>query len=166
MTRLPRFILIVSLSLNLALGAGLGWLIWHSGPTASDPQTRGPRALFHSDALRRALPPERAAFVDRILAHHRDTMRAHVEELTQARVGVRAAILAEPFTRQQLDDAFARLREAEGGTAQEAHALLADLVEQAEPQEREHLARLIPERRQRRQRHERHKRQSEHARPH
>ena len=166
MTRLPRFILVASLSLNLALGAGLGWLAWHSNQAAPEPQTRSARALFHSETLRRALPPERGAVVDRVLAHHRDTMRAHIDELTQARAGVREAILAEPFTRQGLDEAFARLRAAEGDTAQEAHALLADLVEQAEPQEREHLARLIPARGKHRRRHSRHRPQPERSGPH
>ena len=152
MTRLSRFILIASLSLNLALAAGLGWLAWQSNRAAPESHTRQPRAMFHSDALRRALPPERGPFVDRIVSQHRENMRDHIEQLSLARAGVREAILAEPFTRQALDDAFARLRETEGSTAQEAHTLLSDLVEQAEPDERARLARLVPERRGRRDR--------------
>lgn len=160
MPRLSRFILIVSLSLNLALAVAVGWLAWQSNRAMPEVQTRQPRAMFHSDALRRALPPERGVFVDRILAQHRESMRAHIEQLNHARAQVRQAIRAEPFTRHALDDAFAQLREAEGGAAQEAHTLLSELVEQAEPQERARLARLVPERRGRRAR------RADHARRH
>ncbi len=160
MTRFLRFILVASLTLNLALGAGVAWLVFQSSRPTAQSQAREARPMFRQDALRQALRPERGPLVDRVLAHHRDTMRAHIGRLSEARAGVREAILAEPFERPRLDTAFARLREVEGSTAQEAHALLSDLVEQAEPEERQRLARLVSVR------HPRHVQSRRHAPPH
>lgn len=156
MTRSLRFILVASLTLNLALGAGVAWLAFQSSRPTTQSQARDPRPMFRPDALRQALRPERGPLVDRVLENHRDTMRAHIGRLSEARAGVREAILAEPFERQRLDAAFARLREVEGSTAQEAHALLSDLVEQAEPAERQGLARLVSGRHERRAHSDRH----------
>lgn len=139
-----RLLLIVSLALNLALGAGLGWWAWQNHRSQNMSSMRGGgRPMFHPDALRGALQGDRGELVDRVLAHHRERMRRQIQDLRQARREVQAAMLAEPFEREQLDTAFSNLRVAETMTATEAHALVADLVEQAEPRERQRMARLV-----------------------
>ncbi|MCB1567565.1 MAG: periplasmic heavy metal sensor [Xanthomonadales bacterium] len=138
-----RLLLIVSLALNLALGGGLAWWAWQNHQAQSMTSTREGRPMFHPDALRGALHGDRGALVDRVVAHHRERMRSQIQALRQARRDVQTAMLAEPFQREQLDAAFSQLRAAETLTATEAHALVGDLVEQAEPRERQRMARLV-----------------------
>lgn len=143
MTRPLRYILLASLALNLALGVSLAWLAFKPGHPPAEARAREPRPMFHPEALRRALPKERGELLDAVLASHRDAMHARIDRMAQAREGVREAMRAEPFERERLDAAFAQLRDTESRTAQEAHALLADLATQATPQERERLAGLL-----------------------
>lgn len=148
MSRMLRTILILSLALNLALGAGLGWWAWQSHRFQNSASMRDGRPiLFRPDALRGTLRADRSALVDRVMAHHRDRMGTQIQALRAARDEVREAMLAEPFQRERLDAAFAQLRDTETRTATEAHALLSDLVEQAEPRERQRMARLVQDHR-------------------
>ena len=143
MTRTFRYILLASLALNLALGVGLIWLAFKPGHPPAEARTREPRPMFHPEALHRAMPEARRDLVDSVLANHRQAMHARIDRMSQAREGVREAMRAEPFERERLDAAFTQLRESESLTAQEAHALLADLVTQATPEERERLSGLL-----------------------
>lgn len=143
MSRSIRILLIVSLALNLTLGAGLAWWGWQVHRNQTNAARFDGRPMFRPDALRASLRGERSELVDRVMAHHRDRMRNQIQSLRQAREDVRAAMLAEPFQRERLDAAFAQLRSAEASTATEAHALVGDLVEQAEPRERQRIARLV-----------------------
>lgn len=143
MTRSLRYILLASLALNLALGVSLAWLAFKPGHPPAEARSREPRPMFHPEALRRALPAERRELIDGVLASHREAMHARIGRMAQAREGVREAMRADPFERERLDAAFAKLREDESRTAQEAHALLADLAAKATPEERERLSSLI-----------------------
>ncbi|HQX33540.1 MAG TPA: hypothetical protein PK817_08215, partial [Dokdonella sp.] len=60
-----------------------------------------------------------------------------------AREDVRAALLAEPFQRGQLDAAFAKLRASEADTAAEAHAILTEVAQLADATERDRIAGLV-----------------------
>ncbi len=146
MTRSVRLILLASLALNLALGAGLAWLAFQ--PVHPPPETRKRVSppMFHPEALRRALPKERGDLLDAVLAQHREAMHARIRALSQARAGVREALRAEPYERELLDDAFARLRDAEVRTAEQAHALLVDLATRVTPEDRERLSRIVEDR--------------------
>lgn len=143
MTRSIRFILLASLALNLALGVSLAWLALRPGHPPADARMREPRPMFHPDSLRRALPEQRGALLDAVLASHREAMHARIGAMVQAREGVREAMRAEPFGRSALDGAFAELRNKEYQTAEEAHALIADLATRLTPEERERLSGLI-----------------------
>ena len=147
MTRSLRLIFLASLALNLALGASLAWLAFQPGRPAAEARTRMPPPMFHPEALRRALPKERGELLDAVLAQHREAMHARIRVQSQARADVREALRAEPFDRSRLEEAFARLRETEASTAQEAHALLVDLATRATPKERARLSRIMKERR-------------------
>ncbi|MCX7562358.1 periplasmic heavy metal sensor [Xanthomonadaceae bacterium XH05] len=143
MTRSLRYILLASLALNLALGVGLAWVVFHSRPVPAEMRHREPRPMFHPGSLRHALSEERGELVDAVMAKHREAMHARIGHMAKARDAVREALQAEPFEPARLDDAFAQLRASESRTAEEAHALLADLASRATPEERQRLARLI-----------------------
>lgn len=143
MNRSMRIVLIVSLALNLALGAALGQWIWKSHHHPSPrPMHEGP-SMFRPDALRGALSPEHGDMVDEVLARHRDAMHSRIQQLRLARDSVQTAMLADPFQPERLDAAFANLRNAETNTASEAHAMLAEVTALAKPEERERIAELM-----------------------
>lgn len=155
-SRSARIALLVSLALNVLLVAVLvGGMLgkhWHGDPGRG----RGGAGLPHFGELRsftRALPPPRAAEFDRIMQARRDTVRARIVELVRARRAVHAVIAGEPFQRARLDAALLRLRTAEHEAAQEAQALLAEMLELSTAQERTQLVELMQSRSARRGRH-------------
>ena len=149
MSRTARVLLLTSLVLNVVLGVALAV----AAPWA-DSQRDGARGrhggvfpgLIDPRALRAALAPERQGALDTVLQTHREAMRTHLGALFEARRDVRAAIVADPFDRAALDVAFARLRDAETATANEAQALLGDVLVQTTAAERQRLADLMPRR--------------------
>ena len=143
MSRALRIVLIASLALNLALAAALGQWIWKSHHHPRPAHMHDGPAMFRPDALRAALSAEHGAMVDQILASHRDAMHGRIKQLRQARENVRAALLAEPFQRGQLDAAFAKLRASEADTAAEAHAILTEVAQLADATERDRIAGLV-----------------------
>lgn len=143
MNSLVRTVLLVSLALNIALGASLAWMVLQPQPTRGEMRAREGRPMFHPEQLRRALPAERSELIDSVLAAHRAGMRVRLTELAGAREAVREAVQHEPFDRNALDAAFADLRESERRTAQEAQALIGDLLQQLTPEERAQLSGLF-----------------------
>jgi Spy/CpxP family protein refolding chaperone len=146
LSRTARVVLLLSLALNLGLGA---WLWMHAPWDHAQGHTHGRghpgvSQLLDLRRFRHALPPERQHVLEKPFDTHRAEMRARIGRLIDARRAVRDAIRAEPFDRDALDVAFARLREAEAATAGEAQALLGDALELATPQERQQMAELMP----------------------
>lgn len=149
MSRTARVLLLASLALNIVLGVAL--LIaaqWSDSPRDGSRGRHGGvfPGLIDPRALRAALAPERQDALDAVLQTHREAMRTHLGALFEARRDVRAAIVADPFDRAALDAAFARLRDAETATANEAQALLGDVLVQTTAAERQRLADLMPRR--------------------
>ena len=141
--RTARIVLLLSLALNLALGV---FVAWHHGPWRdADRGRHGPALphLFDVRALRRVVAPERADALTPIFERHRPAMRARLLDLFAARGDVRRAIAAEPYDQQALQSAFARLREADRATAEEAQAMLAELLAVATPEERRKMSELM-----------------------
>ena len=143
LSRTARIVLLLSLALNLALLVFVGW---HHGPWRDN--DRGRHApplphLFDVRALRRVIAPEREAVIRPIFEAHRPQMRSRLHDLFAARGDVRRAIAAEPFDRAALESAFARLREADRATAEEAQAMLAELLDVATPEERRKMSELM-----------------------
>ena len=143
LSRTARIVLLLSLALNLALLVFVGW---HHGPWRDE--GRGRHApplphLFDLRALRRVIPPEREAVVRPIFETHRPEMRTRLHELFAARGDVRRAIEAEPYDRSALESAFARLREADRATAEQAQVMLAELLAVATPEERRKMSELM-----------------------
>lgn len=147
LSRGMRVLLLGSLLLNVVLGVALVLLV----PRLHDDGPRGRHvpplpALFDPRALKEALPEARHGVLEAAMRSHREAIRARIGTLFDARRAVRAAIVAEPFDRDALDAAFARLREAETATAEEAQAMLGDVLSQSDVAERKRLADLMPRR--------------------
>jgi len=138
-----RWLLLLSLALNVALGAALVL------PMVASEHYRGHRSGSHSHGrdhmpnprhLRRLLGEERASLVDAEVDRHRERIRATFPPLHAARATVHAAMHAEPFDRAALDHAFAELRARDAATAEAVQAMLADVIAQLTPEERARIA--------------------------
>lgn len=140
MSRAARLVLLLSLALNVALAVALALAV-RGGDTERKPRHGSPLpGMFDPRALREALPPERQVVLDAALDAHRATLRSRLGELFEARRGVREVMLAETFDRAALDAAFERLRATETAAANEAQAMLADVLAQTTLDERRQLA--------------------------
>ena len=143
LSRTARIALLLSLALNVALGA---MLAWHHGPWRGE---RGGRHapslphLFDVRALRRVIPDERQPVLQPIFEKHRPEMRSRLHALFAARGDVRQAIAAEPFDPVALQSAFARLREADRATAEQAQTMMAEVLAVATPEERRKMAEIM-----------------------
>ena len=141
--RTARIALLLSLAMNIVLGVILAW---HHGPWREHDRGRhGPPLshLFDVRALRRVIPEEREAVLQPIFEKHRPEMRTRLHALFAARGDVRRAIAAEPFDRQTLESAFARLREADRATAEQAQIMMAELLAVATPEERRKMSEIM-----------------------
>ena len=148
-----RWVLLLSLALNVALGAAL--LL----PLVAADHYRGQRS-GHSHGgdhmpsprqLRRLLGEEREAVVDAVFEKHRPALRETFRPLHAARGAVHAAMHAEPFDRAALDAAFAELRERDAATAAAVQAMLAEVIAQLTPDERARIAASMEKRERERQ---------------
>lgn len=134
-----RWLLVVSLALNLAVIAGIAW--HHLG----DGEHR--RARMHAMhapmpnpmLLRRVLSEERQAVVDATLDAHRPRIRASVRAVIAARREAHALMTAETLDPQALDAAFETLRQRDAEAAAAVQAMLTDLLPKLTPEERQKL---------------------------
>lgn len=139
MTTRIRWLLVVSLALNLIFATALGtWLLTHRLHAASTPISSpgfpSPRALHRhlNETERSAL---RAALESR-----RDLFREQAREARRARRDVERALLAEPFERAALDDALQRVRAHSGGLAEHAQKAIVELAASMDAEGRQRLA--------------------------
>lgn len=130
MSALPgrfRALLLLSLALNLALGAALLMLHWqpfhdHGGGDRRWSRVPDPRALAH------ALEAGDREILQEVLERHRPALVEQFRPLGQARRGLAEALRTEPFDPSRMDAAFAQMRAAEGGGAEAMHAFMMDLA--------------------------------------
>lgn len=149
-----RWVLLVSLGLNVALGTALvlPWLVPER--FGYDEERRrgpghGPDHLPSPRHLRQVLDQDRRAEVEAIMDRHRPGVRATFRPLREARERAHAALHAEPFDREALDRAFAELRARDAESAMAVQAMMADVAAALTPAERARMAELMPERRRR-----------------
>jgi uncharacterized membrane protein len=146
-----RLILIASLALNLfAAGAFATALLADRGPVAGlrRPGRAGQlMGMPNPRQLRAALaePGDRA--LDELLGRHGPGIRQRIGDLRAARRDVAEAIRAEPFRRAALDDALAGLRAREAEVAVATQAMMAELVERLDAEDRARVAELLRPRR-------------------
>jgi Spy/CpxP family protein refolding chaperone len=142
-SRTLRLALLMSLALNVALAS---MLAWQHGPWRGEARGRHAAAmshLFDVRAMRRVIAPERQSALAPIFEKYRPQMRSRLEALFAARGDVRQAIAADPFDAAALAAAFARLREADRATAEQAQSMMAEVLAVATPEERRRMAEIM-----------------------
>lgn len=136
-------LLVASLALNLFIGGlVLGRLIHPPGPPPPAPSAMlsGPGGAF--DGLD-------GSYRDKAVRRLKDRsgeLRGHFQGLREAREAVSRAMLAEPFDRAGLEEAFAGLRAVSEQTQAALHGLLVDAAEDMPAKERGSLLRGISRR--------------------
>lgn len=144
----PRWLLLVSLALNVALLAGIAWEYFdHDGPRHPRGHALHMATMTHPMPnpmrLRGSLPEDRRGIVDAVLDEHRARIRDSVRGVFQARARVHALMAADTIDRPALDRAFAELRERDAEAARTVQAMLTELAIRLTPEERRALARSI-----------------------
>ncbi len=146
--------LLLSIALNLLLGAALAagwWQHGHGHGRGFGGAVRMPRA----ETLARVPPESDHAALDAAYARHRAKVRAGFGGMREARQDVRDALAAEPFDAARLDAALADMRERERVVAKEVHALLTDVSSNVSEEGRAAVAKLVTSHRARRGTHHR-----------
>lgn len=130
--------LAISMTLNLfALGFMSARLLHGRGGGHGGPRGPffGPRALLMDPELRGSMDGPMRGVIER----HRESLRAQRQELRQARQAVHAALTAEPFDGEALEQALARLRQRTEQSQALMHAALVEIAPTLTHQQRERL---------------------------
>jgi uncharacterized membrane protein len=137
-----RWILLVSLALNLALLIALLLPRVGLGLAAGEPATRrgGGGAGPVPWVIRSVFEGDRREQVTAIMQDHREPIRAVLREVRRARRDVGAALHADPFEPASLEQALEHLRRAEAAASIAMHHMLADVVEDLDGSERAAVA--------------------------
>ncbi|MBT7771912.1 MAG: periplasmic heavy metal sensor [Rhodospirillales bacterium] len=106
-SRKLSIVLTISLALNLFLG-GAFVSHWMSGDTGKRGGFRGP---LHHTAAREKLSSEHQGMVDNIWQQHRPMIRENIGAMRDARRVVRSTLIADPFDRTAMDNAYADLHQ-------------------------------------------------------
>jgi uncharacterized membrane protein len=140
-----RWLLVASLALNVGLLSGIAWKYLDRDDPPQRKLVRVTRGAMMPSPhlLRRALPEERRAVVDAVLAEHHDRIHASVGAVFEARTRVHALVTAETLDRPALDQAFADLRARDAEAAIAVQAMLTELVTELTPEERRALGEAV-----------------------
>jgi len=135
-----RWLLLLSLALNIGLGAALTATYWqHShGQTSAENRRWGriPDPRFFARALEAT---DRKVLLD-VLEKHRGQLGEHYRPLGHARRQLVEALRAEPFDPAALQQAFAQMRGSEAGTSNAMHSFMLDLATQLSSDGRKRIA--------------------------
>lgn len=150
MNALPRpirYLLLLSLALNLALGAALVAMHWqHRHPGHAEAgERRWARVPTPRHLLRVLEEPDRTILRE-VFQRHRENLRSHYHPLGVARRELAEALRAEPFDPAAMQRAFDRMRGAEGGTANAMHAFMLELATRISADGRQRIARQLEKR--------------------
>jgi uncharacterized membrane protein len=136
-----RWLLLVSLALNLALLLAL--LLPRLGvgvPVQQPAEPRQSRSLPSPWALRAALDEDGRAIFNAVMQRHREPMRTAIRELRESRRSAEAAVRAEPFAAEALEQALAQLRQREAVATAVVHGLLVEAADELDAAQRAALA--------------------------
>lgn len=134
-----RWLLLLSLALNLGLGAALMAHHWHLSQHQGSGERRWAR-LPDARQLTRALDEPDRAVLRKVMESHREALGSQFQPMGDARREVAEALRAEPFDPDALTRAFARIRDSEGNMANAMHAFMLDLATQVSAQGRQRIA--------------------------
>ena len=140
-----RYGLMASLALNvLIIGAVAGAFCFsRSGHGHGGPGPKG-SGLF---GFAHTLPRERSDMIRQKLADSKPNMETLRQGIRDARAGVRAAVIAEPFDQAKLNAALDGIAQAEANEKRAKVAVFGDTVGQLTPEERRQLHDWLEKRR-------------------
>ena len=92
------------------------------------------------------LPAQARALFEDIAPHNQPGLRQSIRHIRAQRQDVRAALTADPFDIEALNQAFINLREAEKQAAVRAHQRITEVASKLSPEERQQLAKIIAHR--------------------
>lgn len=143
MSALPRayrYLLLLSLALNLGLGASLVASHWHHRPDEPSASERRWARIPDPRMFARSLDEADRKVLSAVLEAHRPALGAHFRPLGVARRQLAEALRAEPFDPAAMQQAFEGMRGAEAGTAQAMHAFMLELATKVSPAGRQRIA--------------------------
>lgn len=137
----PPYILIVSVILNALLIGVLigGGVAKRGGKPAGPPASASAFEMVRS--FDQALPQEDRRIVRQTFRRAYSESRAEREAIQQARQVLRAALIADPYDSQAVQNAFERLNSAEMTLTNTIQSVLAVEMERLTPQQRKALIR-------------------------
>lgn len=124
--------LIVSLALNLLFIGGMAAAAWHFNK-------RHARGEFGLLAFTRQLPPEHQDAFRKQVLEARASLKDEREAVRSAWLDVNAMLTSEPFDKEKLKTALAKLRETEGQFRAGLNNSFAEIAESVTPEERKLL---------------------------
>jgi uncharacterized membrane protein len=139
--RKHRYLLLLSLALNLGLGAALLSAHWHQQQASTSGMSDRRWARIPSPRmLAGALDEADRKILLEVIETHRGKLGEHFRPLGGARRELAEALRAEPFDPVAMQRAFGRIRESESGTATAMHAFMLDLAIRVSPSGRQRIA--------------------------
>ena len=140
MPRTYRYLLLLSLALNLGLGAALVAIHWHHPADQSGAAERRWARIPNPRMLAGALDEADRKILLQVVETHRDQLGDRFRPLGGARRELAAALRAEPFDPAAMQRAFDRMRESESGTTEAMHAFMLELATRVSPAGRQRIA--------------------------
>lgn len=134
-----RWLLLLSLALNLGLATALVAHHWHQSERPGSDERRWAR-LPDSRQLVKALDGPDRDILSAVLESHREALGSNFRPLGDARRDIAEALRADPFDPTALDRAFAQTRDREGNMANAMHAFMRDLATRVSAQGRQRIA--------------------------
>ncbi len=140
MSRTYRYVLLLSLALNLGLGAALVAIHWHHPTGESIAGERRWARIPNPRMLAGALDEADRKILLQVVETHRDQLGERFRPLGGARRELAEALRAEPFDPAAMQRAFDQMRESESGTAEAMHAFMLELATRVSPAGRQRIA--------------------------
>jgi uncharacterized membrane protein len=143
MSALPRtyrYLLLLSLALNLGLGAALFTAQWHHQQSRQEGADRRWARIPNPRMLAGALDDADRKILLEVVESHRSKLGEHFRPLGGARRELAEALRAEPFDPAAMQRAFERMRDSESGTAAAMHAFMLDLATRVSADGRKRIA--------------------------
>jgi len=135
-------LLIISLGLNLLFVGLVAGRIWTHG--------YGGRPAMHNriltgavEILMKDLPQVKRQHASALLMRHRATMRPLRQQIREAHRAAKAAVLADPYDEEKVDQTLGRLREIKAGMHQSVHMMMMGLMKDLTLKQRQELVNHI-----------------------
>lgn len=153
MSQLPRIfriLLLVSLALNIGLGAALISLHLHARDANGAAEGKRWARIPDPRALARVLGEPDRVVLREVIGNHHQQLREHFRPLGRARRELSTVLRQEPFDMAALEQAFAKVRVSETETAEAMHRFMLELAPKLSPEGRQRIAALLEKRHQHR----------------